>query len=690
MNQSQLDSILLEAATALGGELDAEAVATRLWQAVTSLPGARGMGLGVVDPERELAQRYVFAPAGPGAGVAPDAPEVDETPLADTELTKLQETPRCPLSVDLALAAHGSLHERLRAGGARRGVSWPLLLEDRLVGALTVGFAEAGPLPPALMAFGERLAQVASSVVWSCLTFARFTRGDRRRDALIELAQVINGSLKFDKVLDAVRGVLAGLPGVQVTRVDLLAEDGRTYRSYGYRSTADDAEAPPEMPVAGTVLEHVVRSQHKHQSDDLALHTEFAGDAALRDAGVRRYVMVPMVVHDRPTGGLLIGSAEPQPVRVVDLWVYENVALQLGLAISNALQHEQLAQLSASLAQQNVYLREEIQSTHGAGDMVGDSAVMRRLYQDIAHVAATDATVLITGETGVGKELAARAIHAQSSRADKPLVKINCPAIPESMVESELFGHERGAFTSAVERRIGRFELAHEGTLFLDEIGELSLPVQAKLLRVLQDGEFERVGGARTIVSDARIIAATNRNVEEEVARGHFRSDLFFRLNVFPLRVPALSERREDIPLLIEAFVATLGRRMGKHITEVAPEAVARLQQRDWPGNIRELQHVIERALILGDGPRLEFPAPCLAHTGTPVQVEPAAADAVTTLADMEAAHIRRALAETKGVIEGPRGAARLLGLKPATLRYRMNRLGITRDESTPATRGHS
>jgi transcriptional regulator with GAF, ATPase, and Fis domain len=257
------------------------------------------------------------------------------------------------------------------------------------------------------------------------------------------------------------------------------------------------------------------------------------------------------------------------------------------------------------------------------------------------------------------------------------MVKLNCAAIPEGMVESELFGHERGAFTSAVERRVGRFELAQNGTLFLDEIGELSLGVQAKLLRVLQSGEFERVGGAKTIASNARIVAATNRDLARSLASGAFRADLFYRLNVFPIGVPTLAERREDIPLLAQAFMEQFARRMGKHLTGFAPSALEQLCRREWPGNVRELKHVIERAVILCDGPLLEIEEEAETRSPASVLAQPAAA--IATLEELQDAHIRSALERTGGIIEGPRGAAALLGLKASTLRFRMKRQGIRR-----------
>jgi transcriptional regulator with GAF, ATPase, and Fis domain len=289
--------------------------------------------------------------------------------------------------------------------------------------------------------------------------------------------------------------------------------------------------------------------------------------------------------------------------------------------------------------------------------------------------------VLILGETGTGKELIARAVHDRSRRREGPLVKVNCAALPRELVESELFGHEKGAFTGATQQRRGRFELADGGTLFLDEIGELSLEAQAKLLRVLQEKEFERVGGTRTLRSDARLIAATNRDLQGRVSRGEFRADLFYRLNVFPLVVPPLRERRADIPALVARFLEKSSRKLGKAFEGVAPEFIERAMTYDWPGNVRELENVIERAAILSREPVLEPLGWSLAreHAQSIAGVAAAQVDAcsIKTLLDMEREHIERALEQSRWVVEGSHGAAHALGVKPSTLRGRMRKLGI-------------
>jgi PAS domain S-box-containing protein len=332
-----------------------------------------------------------------------------------------------------------------------------------------------------------------------------------------------------------------------------------------------------------------------------------------------------------------------------------------------------MEQEQARLRAQNLYLREEIKEAHNFEEIVGNSPSLQQTLEQLRQVAPTDTTVLIVGETGTGKELLARAIHSASKRSDKPLIKVNCAALPEGLVESELFGHEKGAFTGALTRRQGRFELADGGTLFLDEIGELPLEAQAKLLRVLQEREFERVGGSTLIKVNVRIIAATNRNLQQAVKAKTFREDLYFRLNVFPLNVPPLRERPEDIPLLVQFLIAKYAARLGKKFTSISAESIKRLQDYAWPGNIRELENILERAAILSTEPTLDVASDQLATL-------PASSigDAIS-LEEVEKKHILTTLEQAGWVIEGAKGAAHALQMHPNTLRSRMKRLGIKR-----------
>jgi PAS domain S-box-containing protein len=335
-----------------------------------------------------------------------------------------------------------------------------------------------------------------------------------------------------------------------------------------------------------------------------------------------------------------------------------------------------MEQEKARFEAQAVYLQEEIKGTHNFEELIGSSTSLRKVLKNVERVASTESTVLITGETGTGKELIARAIHNLSPRKNKPLVKVNCAAIPAGLIESELFGHEKGAFTGALTKKTGRFEVADKGTIFLDEIGELPLDLQPKLLRILQEGEFERVGGTQTFKVNVRVIAATNRNLEQLSKSGHYRPDLYYRLNVFPIHLPALRERQDDIPLLAQYFVRKFAANFGKKIDRIPERLWTALQRYPWPGNIRELEHVIERAVILTEGPELAVvdwlspPSPT-GNGGT-----------FLTLEELERDHIVRTLEHTKWRVSGEKGAAKILGLNPTTLEARMKKLGITRMKS--------
>jgi transcriptional regulator with GAF, ATPase, and Fis domain len=337
--------------------------------------------------------------------------------------------------------------------------------------------------------------------------------------------------------------------------------------------------------------------------------------------------------------------------------------------------YEEIAALKARLQEENVYLKDEIKTCHNFEEIIGESQTLKKILRTVELAAPTDSTILLLGETGTGKELVARAVHHLSPRKRRALVKVNCAALPAGLIESELFGHEKGAFTGALFRKIGRFELADGGTIFLDEIGDLPLGLQAKLLRVLQDGELERLGGSHTIKVDVRVIAATNRNLKRAMQEGTFRPDLYYRLHVFPIRLPPLRERKEDIPLLVKYFATKYGTKVGKRIETIPQKTLDALLAYPWPGNVRELENIIERAVILSQRSQLElgewFPAP-----------ESASDEAqIPTLKELEQRHIIAALRLTGWRVSGEKGAARLLGLKPTTLEARMKKHGITRKQ---------
>jgi formate hydrogenlyase transcriptional activator len=399
--------------------------------------------------------------------------------------------------------------------------------------------------------------------------------------------------------------------------------------------------------------------------------------------GLKSLYHLPLITRERVLGVLGLGSSGENAFAEGDAAFLAQVANQIALAVENAIAYGEIAGLKDKLSQEVIYLQDEIRTELKFEEIVGNSDVLRRLLAQIETVAPTDSTVLIYGETGTGKELIARAIHNLSSRKSNAFVKLNCAAIPTGLLESELFGHEKGAFTGAIAQRVGRFELANRGTVFLDEIGEIPLELQPKLLRVLQEREFERLGSTRTLHTDARLIAATNRNLEAMVEEQKFRTDLYYRLNVFPVRVPPLRERRDDIPMLVRHFVQQFSRRMKRTIEKISSETMTTLVRYDWPGNIRELQNVIERAVIVSTGPILKVPLDDLrtrvqsADVSNGGSMSEDAGKMRGVLEDAERKQILAALKQAHWVVAGPKGAAARLGMKRSTLQAHMQRLGI-------------
>jgi len=396
---------------------------------------------------------------------------------------------------------------------------------------------------------------------------------------------------------------------------------------------------------------------------------------------------VPMIGREGVVGVLSLGTWREGSFSQDDLPFLTQVARQVAIAVENARTFGEVSDQRKKLALEKIYLEDELRSELKFEEIVGRSEALRRVLEQIETVAPTDSTVLIYGDTGSGKELIARAVHNLSARRSGAFVKLNCAAIPTGLLESELFGHEKGAFTGAITQRIGRFELANRGTMFLDEIGEVPLELQPKLLRVLQEREFERLGSTRTLRTDARLIAATNRDLETLVSEQRFRSDLYYRLNVFPVRVPSLRERPEDIPLLVRHFVQQFSRKLGKTIDAIPAEAMSALARYPWPGNIRELQNVIERAVILTNGPVLTVRTEDLRapnHLHEPLMASNGHAMPATSdrnmreaLEDVERQQILAALDKSNWIVAGPEGAAARLGLKRSTLQSRMQKLGI-------------
>ena len=431
------------------------------------------------------------------------------------------------------------------------------------------------------------------------------------------------------------------------------------------------------IPKGGSAVGWVYDHRTIHVRPDLEKERVFLEDEYYLQEGLGRMINLPLLVGESCIGTLNIGSVERGEPTPGHLEFLQLIATQIAYAIDHVQAYEQIDRLRQQLARENEYLVEELKLTHSFGSMVGMSPAVLTALAQAQAVGPTSTTVLVTGETGTGKELMARAIHDLSPRRDKPLVRVNCAALPMGLVESELFGHERGAFTGADHRRAGRFELANGGTLFLDEIGEMPLEVQAKLLRVLEDGMVDRVGGTRSVPVDVRVIAATNNDLFAAVSEGTFRSDLFYRLHVFPIALPPLRERREDIPLLARHFMNAYRIKFKRPHLELSAESLDRLMNYSWPGNVRELQNVVERAVILAQSSIVVVEPQFLITAAAPEQPSSA-------LTDVERQHIMHVLQSAQWRIHGPRGAAHQLGMNPSTLRSRMKKLGIHRPANIP------
>jgi PAS domain S-box-containing protein len=506
-----------------------------------------------------------------------------------------------------------------------------------------------------------------------------FTERKRAQEALLlQITNTLIANLDVRRLFAAISASLRQVTPHEFASLALLQAAGKELHvqvlySYGKGAIAPEAVMPLEGSPAAVAL-----ASHKPLVIDRVDVQHFASEMTrgFGAEGIASACILPLVSRDQVLGTLNVGSRRESAFAQEDMTLLSQVANQIALAVDNALEFRQVAEVKEKLAEEKLYLEDELRTEYNFEEIVGESPSLKRVLKQVETVAPTEATVLILGETGTGKELIARAIHDLSPRRNRTFVKLNCAAIPSGLLESELFGHEKGAFTGAIAQKIGRAELAHLGTLFLDEVGDIPLELQPKLLRVLQEKEFERLGSTRTIPVDIRLVAATNRDLALMVADRHFRSDLYYRLRVFPLSVPPLRERREDIPLLVHYFAQKHARRMNKRIETIPPEAMEALKRWHWPGNVRELENLIERAVILSRGPALHVPLTEL----TPVTaVEPVPNSASLEAAERE--HILRVLRGSQGVIGGPHGAAARLGLKRTTLNSKMRKLGITRQD---------
>ena len=588
--------------------------------------------------------------------------------------------------------------------GIRSGCTVPLISRERVLGVLNIASRREAAFTDD---DGELLTQIGVQVamaVENAINFEAVRSAElqtaRERDRsklLLNINNAIVSHLDLRELMYVVSSYLRNALRHDLVGLALYDPETNQLRAstYDFPDNQFLVKEGQPIPLEGSMTGLTFTSGKPvivNRFDDERFPSEFT--RRFREAGFKSGCCVPLIAHGRKLGTLGVTNYKEDVFSEDEMGLLVQIGNQIAIALENALAYREIESLKNKLSDEKLYLEEEINTAYGFEQLIGSSPGLKRILKQVETVAPTDSTVLIQGETGTGKELIARAIHSLSARRERTLVKLNCAAIPTGLLESELFGHEKGAFTGAIAQRIGRFELANRGTLFLDEVGEIPQELQPKLLRVLQEREFERLGSARTISVDARLVAATNRNLEQMVAERQFRDDLFYRLNVFPITIPPLRERREDIPLLVRFFASKFARRMKKQIETIPTESVAALQQYHWPGNIRELENFIERAVILAQGTQLHIPftemklppkavVPVIpAATTIEASIAPASPSSAS-LESIERDHILRVLREANWVVGGPDGAAARLGLKRTTLQARMKKLGIGRGQGS-------
>jgi len=572
----------------------------------------------------------------------------------------------------------------------------PLTTAHRKLGVITFGSKQLDTYSPREVRFVSQVAGYIALAFDDASNFAALRRAteelqskNERLQLLLEVTNQVVSNLELRDLLHAISLHVRRVMQCDYAGLSLPDEENKQLRLYavdfpeGKGFLQEDLVYSIEGSPSGTAFRTM---------KPLTLQSPFTGwlhypivQIAVRE-GLKSFCFLPLISRNRAIGTLVLARLRDDAFSQADVDFLSQVANQVALAVENALAYREIRELKEQISKEKLYLEDEIRTEMNFAQIIGSSASLRRVLKRVETVAPTDSTVLIYGETGTGKELIARGIHDLSPRRSKPFVKLNCAAIPTGLLESELFGHEKGAFTGAIAQRIGRFEVADGGTIFLDEIGEIPLELQTKLLRVLQEREFERLGSSRTIRTDARLIAATNRDLEAMVSEQKFRSDLFFRLDVFPVHVPPLRERDGDIPLLTRHFTQQFSRRMKKVIETIPSATMDALCRYHWPGNIRELQNVIERAVIISTGPALSVDVADLkfAKAGPPPTEKPTSPKSTNSalhnvLEETERQQILKALKQSNWIVAGPNGAAAHLGMNRSTLQVRIRKLGISR-----------
>jgi len=589
-----------------------------------------------------------------------------------------------------------ALYKTIVAEGLRAQCFVPLISRGRPLGVLGMSRTEEGVFTTDEMEFLKHVAGQISIALENALQFDQLREAERemarerdRSQLLLEVNNAVVSHLDLGELLSSISSSLRRVVPHDGAYFSIVNGEGTHLEGLALdqRFTGDDILPGRKLESAGTPEGEAIATRRPVLVGSVNLQ-RFPSPLVQRGyaRGIRSGCTVPLIAHDRALGALSVVSGREHAFTEEDAVLLGQCSSQIAIAVENALAYREITALKDRLAQEKLYLEDEIRAETHFDEIIGQSSTLREVLRLVETVATTDSTVLLLGETGTGKELIARAVHQRSRRTTRTFVKLNCAAIPTGLLESELFGHERGAFTGAIAQKIGRLELADQGTLFLDEVGDIPVEIQPKLLRALQEREFERLGSTHTKKVNVRLVAATNRDLEKMIADREFRSDLYYRLNVFPIRIPPLRDRSEDIPLLVRYFVQKYSRQMQKPIQTVPTEAMNRLERWHWPGNVRELENFIERAVILTNGSALhvpvseiDAPAPPRVSTGAP-KTETSPALNASSLVAKERDHILQVLRETKWVLAGPAGAAARLGLKRTTLQSKMKKLGINRE----------
>lgn len=621
------------------------------------------------DPEKKVMQVHMWERTG-SAGAPTEVP-VESSPSGWVWQTQqplvvrdLQVEERFPRVFDL-----------FREKGLRSYCVIPLTTAQRRLGALGLGSSQLNAYQEEDMRLLGRVAELVAMALENSLTRQALHDEKERLQTLLEISRALVSSLDLKQLCPTIVESLGRVMKVDHASLALCEPEAGGLRVHARSTPVKGIEVGTFITSLDSVAARALREGKVafFNRSDPRMERSLAV-SGLFELGVESGCCVPLITSKRALGTLNLASTHRSAFASADIDLLNQVASQVAVALDNAKAYQEIADLKDKLSKEKLYLEDEILTELNFEEIIGESSALKRVLTQAKIVAPSDATTLILGETGTGKELIARAIHRMSSRKDASFIKLNCAAIPTGLLESELFGHEKGAFTGAINQKVGRLELADKGTLFLDEVGDIPPELQPKLLRVLQDQEFERLGSARTIRVSIRLIAATNRDLADSVANREFRSDLYYRLNVFPLRMPPLRERSTDIPLLVRYFVQKFARRMNKQIETIPTETMNALVSWEWPGNVRELENFIERSVILSSGSVLKVPLTEL----RPVYEQSSKA---STLESLEREHIIRALRETRGVISGVKGAAARLGLKRTTLQSRIQKMGISRTD---------